>query len=426
MNRRVLALIWIPWIAAAETHTLTLRAAASTAMNQSAEVLLARLDQQKAAIRVVAAKDAFIPKVYAGSGAAYSYGFPMSVEGSSPSVVQAKAVSSIFNRQKSYEIAAAREDQRGAAFGASHAGLQAVLSAVEVFLDVERLNRLYAMAQRQVDSTKAVAELMSQRVAEGRELPLDLKKAQLEAEKAGQQLEALSDARDYAEASLAMILGFAAGDRVHPAIEDRTAPALPVSSEEAVTSAFADSAELARLQSSLVARGLDAKAGRAARLPSVDLVAQYGLLAKFNNYEDFFRSFQRHNAQLGVSLQIPLFLGNSAKASADAADTEAARLRVQLNSARSQIQTETERLFRTVATADKSRRVARLDLDVAREEVSIRLAMMEEGKAALQDVERARLAESTKWQSYYDAQHRLELAQYQLLGKTGGLVAALR
>jgi len=129
---------------------------------------------------------------------------------------------------------------------------------------------------------------------------------------------------------------------------------------------------------------------------------------------------------VGVSLQIPLFLGRSGKAGAEAADAEVSRVEVQLSMARGQIQAEAERLYRAVATADKARRFARMDLDVAREDVTIRLAMMEEGRAALRDVEGARLVESGKWQSYYEAQHRLELTQYQLLAKTGGLLASLR
>ena len=41
-------------------------------------------------------------------------------------------------------------------------------------------------------------------------------------------------------------------------------------------------------------------AGGLHRLPRADLVSQYGLFARFNNYDEFFRKFQRNNGQIGV------------------------------------------------------------------------------------------------------------------------------
>ena len=96
----------------AEIHTLTLRQAIDTAIRQNPEVIMARLDEQKAQEAVRIARDPFSPKVIVGSGLAYTSGFPMSVEGSAPSLLQARAIQSLYNKPKSYEIAAARESAR--------------------------------------------------------------------------------------------------------------------------------------------------------------------------------------------------------------------------------------------------------------------------------------------------------------------------
>ncbi len=37
------------------------------------------------------------------------------------------------------------------------------------------------------------------------------------------------------------------------------------------------------------------------------MVAQYTMLAKFNNYTEFYNKFQRNNEQLGMSFQLPVF-----------------------------------------------------------------------------------------------------------------------
>jgi outer membrane protein TolC len=176
----------------------------------------------------------------------------------------------------------------------------------------------------------------------------------------------------------------------------------------------------------MMAKGFEVKAQKAAKLPRVDLVAQYALLAKFNNYEDFFSKFQRHNGQLGVSFTVPLFAGPAADAMAAQASGEVARLRLEMQSARTRISMDSRRLYRQVKQAETGRDVARLDLEVAREELSLLLARMEEGRTSLREVEQARLAEDEKWMAFIDANYTLETAKFNLLHETGDLLAALR
>src|SRR5947209_800848 len=83
-------------------------------MLKSYAPLLARLDEVKARQAVRSARDPFFPRLVVGSGLAYSNGFPMSIEGSAPSIVQAQARAFIFNRPQSYQVAVAKENVRGA------------------------------------------------------------------------------------------------------------------------------------------------------------------------------------------------------------------------------------------------------------------------------------------------------------------------
>src|SRR3954462_701173 len=97
-----------------EVRVLTLRQAIDQALAQNPDLLLARLDAQKARQQVTITRDPFRPKVFAGSGAAWSTGFPSSIEGSAPSIVQARTQMAIFNRPQSYLTAQANEEVRGA------------------------------------------------------------------------------------------------------------------------------------------------------------------------------------------------------------------------------------------------------------------------------------------------------------------------
>ncbi len=225
---------------------------------------------------------------------------------------------------------------------------------------------------------------------------------------------------------MAILLGFPADDQVRAAADEAAVPSPPASEDAAIESALQSSKELRRLESALIAKGLDVRAQKAARLPTVDLVAQWGLFAKFNNYADYFRTFQRNNGEIGVSITVPVLTGPGPGAARAQAEEEAARLRIQMTAERNHISLETRQNFQTLHNADTAREVANLDLEVARDQVSIFLTQTNEGRATLQQLEQARFNEDEKWITFYDAQYAVEKAGWDLLHHTGNLIAALQ
>jgi outer membrane protein len=409
----------------AEVHTLTLKQVTERALTQSPDALLARLDEQRAEYDAAAARDPYYPKFHVGSGLGKAFGFPM-LGGSAPSVFEARGSASVYNRKLAFELKQARETARGATIGGAQRREQAVFGAVEAYLDAERKARMAEMALRQIESARKLDEIVRARVTEGRELAVEAKRSALEVAKAEQRVASMEAERDYAEGSLALILGYAAGDRIHAAAEERLPAEIPADEQEAIRQATADNKEILKLESALTAKGLKVQAERSARYPQFDMVAQYAMLARFNNYEDFFRKYQRHNGQIGMSMQLPLWLGPAASAMVAKAEAEGAKLRIELQQTRGRITLETERRYRDFRTAETARQVARLDLDVAREQLSVQLARMEEGRSTLKEVEELRVAEQEKWIAYFGAQASLEHARFALLERTGGLLAALR
>ena len=160
------ALILLPLlalIAAAEVKTMTLREAVDAALQQNPDVILARLDQQKARYQVTIAKDPFVPKVFAGSGAAYTYGYPNSIDGNAPSIVQVKTVMSIYNRPQSFQVAQANEGLRAAEIEVSRRQDEVVYRVASLYLDAEQASRSLGQAQHQLDSLGRVKELVDAR-----------------------------------------------------------------------------------------------------------------------------------------------------------------------------------------------------------------------------------------------------------------------
>ena len=404
---------------------MTLRQAVETALKQNPDITLARLDEAKARQGVLVAKDPFTPHLVIGSGLAYSNGFPMSIQGSAPSVVQANIVQDIFNRQQSLAVAQAKETARGAALDVAGKRDEVVFRTSSLYLDAERASRLKEFARRESESLQKVLETVQTQVREGRALPLAEKTAAANLAHARQSAELLDDDAATSETALAMALGFSAEDRVHPVAEERAAPPLPASAEEAIASALDSNKDLRKLESQITAKELEKRGVKAQRLPRVDLVAQYALLAKFNNYAEFFQKYQQNNEQIGMSFQMPFAVGPGVGAQVAQVESDIAHLKIELNNARNKLRTDIEQAFRNVHKSQTAAEVARLDLDVAREQLSVDLAQMQEGRVLLRQVEEARVAESDKWMAFYDAQYGLERARLSILRLTGGLMAAV-
>jgi outer membrane protein len=423
---RIFTLVCCAAALRAEVHTLNLRQAVERALQQNPEIAMARLDELKAQAAVRVRKDPFAPHVYFGSGLAYTYGFPMSIDGAAPSVVQGRVSESVFNRQQSYAVAQSKEEARGAGIAASAKKDEIAFRTAALFLDAERAAREGEMARKEVESSQKVLATVENRVQEGRELPLESKRAALNLARARQTADSLDADRETAETSLALVLGYGADDRVQPAAEERAAAPLPASEEAAIESALQSNKELRRLESQIAAKGLEGRAAKAARLPHADLVAQYGLFATFNNYQNYFLKYQRNNGEIGVSFVLPLLLGPGVGGAAAEADAEASRLRIQLANTRNQITADTRQSFRELRKTEDRREVARLDLEVAREQLSVNLALLQEGRIPMSQVEESRIAESGKWIEFYDAQYAVERAHWDLARQTGDLLTALQ
>jgi outer membrane protein len=404
---------------------MTLRQAVEMALKQNPDITLARLDEVKSRQGVLVARDPFTPHLVIGSGLAYSNGFPMSIQGSAPSVVQANIVQDIFNRQQSLAVAQAKENARGAALAVTSRRDEVVFRTASLFLDAERAARLGEFARKQADSLQKVLETVQTQVREGRALPLAEKTSAANLAHVRQAAELLEDDAAASETALAMAIGFSAEDRVHPVAEQRAAPPLPKSQEEAIATALDANKDLRRMESEISAKELEKRGVKAQRLPRIDLVAQYALLAKFNNYAEFFSKYQQNNEQIGMSFQIPFAVGPGVGAQVAQVESDIAHLKVDLNSARNRLRNDIEQAYRNVHKSETAAEVARLDLDVAREQLSVDLAQMQEGRVSLRQVEEARVAESDKWMAFYDAQYGLERARWSVLRFTGDLLAAV-
>jgi outer membrane protein TolC len=286
--------------------------------------------------------------------------------------------------------------------------------------------RALEVVLRQKENLDRVEAAVRLRVAEGREIPLEGKRAALNSARARQRIAMLEDQRTLLGRALASVAGLGGDVLITPAGEERAAPVLPPSEDASAQAAVENSRAIQKLESDVMVKGFEARGFRAAHKPRVSLVAQYALFAKYNHYEDYFQRFTRHNGQLGVSIEVPVFVGTLHDARAAQADIDVRRLRAQLLQTRLQISADARGAWTKLREAETADEIARMDLDIAREAVSVRLAETEAGRAGLRQVEEARFLENEKWLAFYDAHYALERCRLELLKQAGTLSATLR
>jgi outer membrane protein TolC len=169
-----------------------------------------------------------------------------------------------------------------------------------------------------------------------------------------------------------------------------------------------------------IGKQLRAKGEHKVKLPSVDFAAQYAVLSRFNNYDQFFLKFERHNASVGAVIRFP-FLNFAQDARAQAADAEALRARKEAEATKAQVASEMLKLQRTVDQLAASRDVAKLEYQLASSDSRAILLRVNAGQANVRDQENARLIEQQKYSAFLDAQFELERVQMTLMRQTGEL-----
>ena len=190
--------------ASGEVRSLTLPQALQIAAQQNPDVALSRLDTQRAEASIHVAQDPFRPKIYGGSGLAYTYGYPNSIDGNAPSLFEVKTNMSLFDRSKSYAVVSARESARGAQQGAQAKAEEVAYQAADLFLTASQIEHESDTLNQQLPNLQSVLNTMTAAVGEGTELPLEQKRAQLNLATSQERLESARLDSDYYEMLLAV------------------------------------------------------------------------------------------------------------------------------------------------------------------------------------------------------------------------------
>jgi outer membrane protein TolC len=187
-----------------------------------------------------------------------------------------------------------------------------------------------------------------------------------------------------------------------------------------VALAITNNTDLQLAQSDVRAKAFRLKGEKRGNLPTLELVSVYSLLAKYNNYAEFFNHFQRNNFNAGIQMQVPIF-SPRVKAAISLAQVNLDAAKAVLQNKKSEVSAEVRQKTRRVRETDAAKEVRRLELQLAQQNVAVLQAQFGEGKLNLREVEKARLEENEKWMAYLDAGFQKQQAQLELLKTAGQL-----
>ena len=413
--------------ACAEVHTLTLAQALNIANRQNPDILLARLDEQRAREQIAIAQDPFRPKILAGSDAAYTSGYPNSINGDAPRILGGRMDMSLYNRPKRYELAEVREQAHSTQFGTREKIDDVAYQITTLFLNAQELAGEVKRLQDQLSFATTIAHIVASRVNAGYKLPVDRTRANVDVVAIQQRLDASRAEQTDAESQLAVVLGFSGNDSVRlSGSPDQFHLQPPNSESDAVELAFQHNKQLPQLQSGLLAKQIEMASAKASRRPQIDLVAQYSMLMK-RDYQDYFpaNAIQRNNGQLGASVAIPLLIGPAPGGHLGQSRADFLKLRIQIDQLRNRIVSSVHRSYQQLQKAQRALQLARQQLDLANSDLEELTAQYDQGRALLSEVDQVRLSSNERSLLVWQNEVNIRRAQLDILHQIGDLISTL-
>ena len=405
---------------------LSLTEAVTLALKNGRDVLLAQTDVDRAAAAHREAQSPFRPELYLGSGLAYTYGYPLSIEGSAPSIFQISAQQALFNPALRNLEKQAGQMQVAAEKSLEQKQDDVVAQTALTYLDLVRSRRSLEYLTGYNQSLAAAEQIISERVQAGLDQPIEATRAKLNTAKAHSEAVGVQNQIAMLEYSLRDLTGIPQSQAIE--VEPVEIPALPEGEtlDQVVARSVVQNRGIQALEDEIRGKEFQVKSEQAAKWPRVNLAGQYGLFTDINNFSSYFRKFSRNNATLGFSVVVPLYNRFRTSALASKAEAELNASKLRFEDARAGVARQIRQLWGDTERQSADRDVARLELEVSRKTLDTVLAQFEEGRMNRLAVELARSAENQSWIHFYQASYDSEKARLELLRLSGNIRSLIR
>jgi len=397
----------------------TLRQAVATSLQKSREISLARLQYETTRQETGVARSQFRPNLYTGSGVAYTSGFPLLAGGGAPALFNLTYNQELFNLPARGNLRAEeqRAEQQRLTIDAVRDGV--IQRTVSAYLELAKVRRQLELVRNERESAQKILEYTRERMQAGYELPIEVTRAQLTAAQVEQRMAQLEDQEETAADQLRLLLELEPDQPIEVTAET-IPPAADQTISNLVAGALRNNPEVKVAESERVASEERLRGERGGYWPTIGLIGQYNLLAKFNNYDQFFNKFQRNNFIVGVDIKIPIFASRTG-ASVSFAQANLTASQMQVENKRAQVSLDVRHQARQARQMDMNREVARLQLELAQQNLQVLQSQFQQGHTSIRDLEAGQLDENEKWLAFLDAEYSHQQAELNLLRTTGQL-----
>jgi outer membrane protein len=395
----------------------TLKRAIELALQNSKDIQAARIQASLAERASFITKAEFLPNVYAGSGLGYSYGIPETPGGRAPSIFSVTYTEQVLNEPLKGQGREQAENARAQRIALEDVKNTVIVRTAMAYLELAKVRHSLELLMKEKESAEKIVGVTEERKNEGYELPMEVTKSQLVRAQVTQKILQLEGRQDELEVFLRGQLGLGAEQRV-----DVEAAELPGAAEQQgaalVALAMEHNPRFLAAESDVRAKQFRLAGEKRGYWPTLELVSTYSVLAKFNNYDQYFKIFRRNNFNAGIQLQVPLFSART-RANVALAQSNLDLAQANLANRKTQLSAEVRQRTLKLREMDAMKEVTRLELQLAQQSVSVLQSQYGEGKLNLREVERGRLEENDKWMAYLDANFQRQQAQLELLRAAG-------
>ena len=398
---------------------VTLKHAIELALQNSKEIQVAKIQASVADHAAQITKAQFMPNLYAGSGAGYTNGIPETPGGRAPSVFNVTYTEQVFNEPLRGQSKELTEQAKAQKIALQDARNTVITRTAMAYLELGKVRHSLDLLRKEQESADKILQVTQEREGQGFELPVKVTEAQLTKAQIVQRILRLEGREDELEVFLKYQMGLPETQAIEVTPEE-----LPGEAEQAgdnlVAAALTSNTGLKLAESDVRGKEFRLKGERRGYFPTLEFVSIYSVLAKFNNYSEFFNHFQRNNYNAGIDVRVPIFSAQI-KANIALAQVNLDAARANLSNKRAELSADVRQKTRKVRETDAAKEVARLELQLAQQNVAVLQAQFGEGKLNLRDMEKARLEENDKWMAYLDANFQKQQAQLDLLKTAGQL-----
>jgi len=205
------------------SRKLTLKEAVTLAVGNSRDLALARLHYDLVQREAGVAKAAFLPNFYTGTGAAYTNGFPLMSGGGCP-LSSACLTISKFQSAAQRRPAGGRTAAEGQRLSMEGVRDTVMVRAALEYLELAKVRHAQELMRGERLSAGRILDSMRERAEAGRELPIEVTRAQLTAARIEQRIAQLEDREDSLSGELRDMMGLPADQPIEVSTRKSQAP----------------------------------------------------------------------------------------------------------------------------------------------------------------------------------------------------------